>query len=98
MIDVMQRHYIALVHVEPGSCHGVAFPDWPGVFSAGDTLDEAVAEAEQALAFAAETWDGPLPEPRSLVALRADPDLAEDLDGAILVAIPFKSTPAMAAE
>ena len=41
---------IAIEH-EPGSAYGVLFPDLPGCFSAGDTLDEAIANASEALAF-----------------------------------------------
>ena len=35
-------HYIALIHKDAGSCYGVSFPDVPGVFTAGDTIDEAM--------------------------------------------------------
>ena len=33
---------------------GVVVPDFPGVFSAGDTLDEALRNAEEAILFAIE--------------------------------------------
>ncbi len=41
------------IFIEPGSdttAWGVVVPDLPGCFSAGDTLDEAVAGAEEAAA------------------------------------------------
>ena len=41
---------IAIEH-EPGSAYGVRFPDLPGCFSAGETLDGAIANAGEALAF-----------------------------------------------
>ena len=41
--------YIAFVHKEKGSSYGVSFPDLPGCISAGDTLDEAVANASEDL-------------------------------------------------
>ncbi len=41
--------YIALIRKETGSVYGVEFPDFPGCISAGDTLDEAVAGAKEAL-------------------------------------------------
>lgn len=41
---------IAIEH-QPGSAYGVQFPDLPGCFSAGETLDEAIANASEALAF-----------------------------------------------
>ncbi|RLB55645.1 MAG: CopG family transcriptional regulator [Deltaproteobacteria bacterium] len=43
--------YIALVRKEKGSSFGVEFPDFPGCISAGDSLDEAVANAKEALEF-----------------------------------------------
>ncbi len=44
-------HYVAIIE-DPGPDHtvGVWFPDLPGCFSAGDTLDEAMANAPDALA------------------------------------------------
>ena len=38
-------HYIALIHKDADSCYGVSFPDVPGVFTAGDTMDEAIRRA-----------------------------------------------------
>jgi antitoxin HicB len=36
--------------------YGVAFPDVPGVITAGDMLDEVIAQAAEVLDFAAEDW------------------------------------------
>ena len=41
--------YIALVHKEAGSAYGVSFPDLPGCVSAGDSFEDAVASAIEAL-------------------------------------------------
>lgn len=41
---------IAIEH-EPGKAYGVQVPDLPGCFSAGDTMDEAIANAKEAVAF-----------------------------------------------
>lgn len=41
---------IAIKH-EPGKACGVQVPDLPGCFSAGDTLDEAISNSAEALAF-----------------------------------------------
>ena len=41
------------VAIEPGTARtafGVVVPDLPGCYSAGDTLDEAIANAEEAIA------------------------------------------------
>ncbi|MGE0240576.1 MAG: type II toxin-antitoxin system HicB family antitoxin [Parvibaculaceae bacterium] len=81
------RYYIAVVHKDEDSSFGAHFPDLPGCFSAADTLDEVVPKAAEAIALYAE--DAPLPEPRSLDALRKDQDVATQLaDGAMLVAVP----------
>src|SRR5690606_4262944 len=69
--------YIGLIHKEADSDYGVHFPDLPGLASAGATLDEARAFAEEALSLHLEGLieDGePLPEPSSLEAIMADPD------------------------
>ncbi|TIV05731.1 MAG: CopG family transcriptional regulator, partial [Mesorhizobium sp.] len=35
------RHYIGLIHKDADSDFGVSFPDFPGVITAGTSLDEA---------------------------------------------------------
>lgn len=42
--------YIALIHKDADSDFGVSFPDFPGCATAGKTLDEARANAAEALA------------------------------------------------
>src|SRR5687767_3821969 len=69
-------HYIALIHKDPESDFGVSFPDFPGCVTAGKTLDEAQAMAEDTLALHVEGMaeDGdPIPEPSSLEAIMSDP-------------------------
>lgn len=69
------RSYIALIHKEAGSDYGVSFPDLPGCITAGTTLDEAKAFAEEALTLhlAGMAEDGEaVPEPSSLEAVMAD--------------------------
>ena len=44
------RNYIGLIHKDADSHFGVSFPDFPGVITAGTTLDDARAMAEEALA------------------------------------------------
>jgi hypothetical protein len=41
--------YIALMHKDEGTSYGVSFPDVPGCISAGDTFEEAVSNAAEAL-------------------------------------------------
>lgn len=70
------------IAIEPGTdktAFGVVVPDLPGCFSAGDTLDEALAAAEEAVAAwidAALDAGEAVPPPSSLDALRANPDFA----------------------
>jgi predicted RNase H-like HicB family nuclease len=81
-------HYIGLIRKEADSDYGVSFPDFPGVATAGTTLDDAHAMAEEALAFHIEGMiaDGEaIPEPSGFEQVRADP---ENRDGIpILVAV-----------
>ena len=56
---------------------GVVVPDLPGCFSAGDTLDEAMTNAEEAVALWIDaTLDagGAIPVPSGLEALRQNPE------------------------
>jgi predicted RNase H-like HicB family nuclease len=82
----MMRYLIA---IEPGSettAFGVVVPDLPGCFSAGDTLDEAMAGAEEAAAAwidAALDAGKAVPPPSSLEALRRNPDYAGWMFGVI---------------
>ena len=60
------------IAIEPGDdkhAYGVVVPDLPGCFSAGDTLDEAMDNAREALELWLETViddGGAVPEPRPL--------------------------------
>jgi len=83
------RAYIALIHKDPHSEFGVSFPDFPGCISAGASLDQARANAEEALAFHVEGMaeDGEaIPEPSSLEDIMAEPD---NRDG-VAVLIPLR--------
>lgn len=77
------------IAIEPGSedtAFGVVVPDLPGCFSAGDTLDEALAGAEEAAAAwidAALDSGEAIPAARSLDTLRRDADFAEWTFGVI---------------
>ena len=69
--------------IEPGtqtSAWGVVVPDLPGCFSAGDTMEDALVQAEEAVAAWIEsTLDAgqAIPKPSNIDALRAQhPELA----------------------
>jgi predicted RNase H-like HicB family nuclease len=79
------RNYIGLIHKETASDFGVSFPDFPGVVTAGQSLDDARAMAEEALAFHIEGMvaDGEvIPEPSRLEEVMADP---ENRDGVLML-------------
>jgi predicted RNase H-like HicB family nuclease len=79
------------IAIEPGdaaTAFGVVVPDLPGCFSAGDTLDEAIAGAEEAAAaWVDATIDagGAVPVPTSLESIRINPDFAGWSFGVITV-------------
>lgn len=39
------------IHKDPGSVYGVTVPDVPGCFSSGETIEEAIASAQEAVYF-----------------------------------------------
>ena len=85
-------HYVAIVEEEEGKAFGVWFPDLPGCISAGDTLDEAMANASEALQLWAEVareHGRSIPPPRSLTDLKRDPEAADDMAHYMVALIPF---------
>jgi predicted RNase H-like HicB family nuclease len=85
--------YVAFIRKDLDSDYGVEFPDLPGCFSAGSTVEEARAMAAEAVAghVALLQEDGQtVPEPSSLDALFSHPDRADalmvliDLDPSLL--------------
>ncbi len=87
-------HYIALIHKDADSCYGASFPDVPGVFTAGDTMDEVMQKAAEVLEFAAEDWTEltgrDWPRPRTIDELRASPEFRHEAAEAVVVAVPFR--------
>ncbi|KQT66207.1 MULTISPECIES: type II toxin-antitoxin system HicB family antitoxin [unclassified Aureimonas] len=82
---------VALIHKDDGTDYGVSFPDFPGCISGGASLDEALARSTEALNahIAVMLEDGdPIPTPRALDDLKADPDYAVDFDGAVIATVP----------
>src|SRR5829696_4503482 len=79
--------FIALVHKDRDTSYGISFPDVPGCISAGDTFEEALQNASEALAghllVMKADADG-IPRPRSLEELRNDPDFLDDATDAVV--------------
>jgi predicted RNase H-like HicB family nuclease len=88
MKDGTVSTYVTLVDGKAGA-FGVVFPDCPGCTAMGRTVEEAVANAAEALADWAEDVN-PMPRPRSVAQLRRDPDVRQALaDGDVLVFVPL---------
>ncbi len=89
----------ALVHEDEGPrgrVYGISFPDFPGVASGGQTVDEAIARGRETLAFHVEGMieDGDaMPALRSVEDLRRDKDVGRemrDVKRVCLVEVPFE--------
>ncbi len=85
------RQYIALIHKDADSDYGVSFPDFPGVITAGRTLDEARDMAAEALALHLEGMaaDGEaVAEPSSLEEIMSDQENKSGV--AVLITAPAR--------
>ncbi len=95
-------HYIAIIEdAGPDAAIGIWFPDLPGCFSAGDDIDDAFRNAEEALALFSESEreEGrSLPAPRTLSELRQDPKAAADIREYMVALIPLPEGVPHAAE
>lgn len=83
--------YVALIDGKP-SAYGVTFPDLPGCAAMGDTLEDAIQNAIDALAdWASDARAaGALPAPRSAAELRGRRPVREALaKGAVLTLVPL---------
>ena len=84
--------YTALLDGEAGA-YGVVFPDLPGCTAMADTIDEALANAADALrdwVEVAEEFGTEVPAPRAVEVLRGDPDVIAALaEGASLATVPL---------
>jgi predicted RNase H-like HicB family nuclease len=86
-------HYVAVIEKDEDSAFGVWFPDVEGCFSAGETVDEAVANAAAALrqhVEAVESAGRSVPAARSVDEVFRDEDVAASVEaGAVLFAVPL---------
>ena len=76
--------YVIVVNKDPGSSYGVTVPGLPGCFSGGDTLDEAFANAQEAILCHIEGYmlEGqPVPEERPLEEHQANSDYSDGVWG-----------------
>ncbi len=67
--------YPVIVHHEEGKGYGVIVVDFPGCFTAGDTLEEALANVQEAVELIMEDEDEDLPLPTPFEHLQDHPGL-----------------------
>jgi predicted RNase H-like HicB family nuclease len=75
-------YYVGIIHRDDGTDYGISFPDFPGCVSAGETVEELKANAEEALAAHIELLaeDGTvIPFPSSIDTVMADPDFRDGM-------------------
>lgn len=89
--------YTVVIHKDEGSSYGVAVPDLPGCFSGGDTLEEAFANAREAIVGHLETLlmdNQPIPKVLPIDVHQSNYDYRDGLWGFVdvdLTAIPHRS-------
>jgi len=74
--------FVVVIHKDPNSSYGVTVPDLPGCFSAGDTLDEAIENACEAIECHIEGLlidREPVPTARSMDEHQRNPDFADGI-------------------
>lgn len=71
--------FVLALHTDDGKTFGVTVPDLPGCFSGGDSIDDAIESAKEAidLHLRGIAEDGePIPDPRPIAEHQANPDFA----------------------
>jgi predicted RNase H-like HicB family nuclease len=87
--------YLALVHKEAAN-YGVMFPDFPGCVAVGESVEDALQESAEALAFHVEGMQEdqlPVPKPRSLEAVKAADEDWIDWEDAVVATVPLLPPP-----
>ena len=80
--------YPVVIHKDTDSDYGVTVPDLPGCFSAGSTMDEALADAVEAIATHVEglLLDGePIPGPTEVESHRGNADYSDGIWAVVMV-------------
>ena len=91
-LNMAKTRFVVVIDGEPGA-FGLWAPDMPGCTSMGESVDEALRNAQEALRMWAEDAiaDGDfVPAPRSFEEIAKDPEAAEELKrGAVLAIVPL---------
>ncbi|HUY68433.1 MAG TPA: type II toxin-antitoxin system HicB family antitoxin [Alphaproteobacteria bacterium] len=91
----MNHSYIALVQ-KSRKTYGVMFPDFPGCVSAGETFENALRNAAEALAFHVEGMREDrerIPKPRTLETIKAAREDWIEWKGAVVALVPLLPAP-----
>jgi len=86
--------YPIVIHKDKKSDYGVTVPDLPGCFSAGSTMDEAMAMAREAIELHIEGLidEGmPIPDPTAIERLRRNADYAGGIWAVVEIGKPPQS-------
>lgn len=81
-------NYPVVVHKDADSDYGVTVPDLPGCFSFGPTMDDALANAVEAIVTHVEglLLDGePVPRPEKIETHRENPDYSDGIWAVVAV-------------
>lgn len=72
-----------VLHTDDGIHYGVTVPDLPGCFSAGDSIDEALVQVQEAMDLHLESLleddTSELPVPQPIAVHQKDPDYADGI-------------------
>jgi predicted RNase H-like HicB family nuclease len=74
--------FVLVLHTDDGTSYGVTVPDLPGCFSHGNSLDEAIESAKEAIDFHLEgliEMGSEIPPQLSITAHRTNPDFADGI-------------------
>lgn len=74
--------YPVVIHKDSNSDYGVTVPDLPGCFSAGETMDDALTQAVEAIECHLEGLlldNEPLPTPQAIGLHQQNPDYADGI-------------------
>ena len=85
------RHYPIVIHKDPASAYGVTVPDLPGCFTVGDTIEDVLKQAREAIECHLEgllLHGDPIPEPKTIASHQDNPDYAGGQWEAVAVIIP----------
>ena len=85
------RHYPIVIDKDPDSDYGVTVPDLPGCFTVGDTIEDVLKQAREAIECHLEgslLHGDPIPEPKTIAYHQDNPDYADGQWESVAVILP----------